>query len=97
MNAKSVADEILHEREVQIGRWGNEADDARSLEHWGNILGAYVGRVQTAIQSRCEKPTDEASLRYTEVEDGVMRQDAIKVATICMAFVETLDRKNKSE
>ncbi len=91
-----VCAEIEHERMVQRGRWGNDFDDTLTDAWWGNMLGAYVGRVNQAIFSRGEKPTEEAALRYPEIDDVRMRADLIKVAAIAVCYVETIDRrKNK--
>lgn len=87
--------EVAHERMVQRGRWGNDFDDTLSDSWWGNMLGAYLGRVQSAIFTRGEKPTEEAALRYIPVEDEAMRADLIKVAAIAVCYVETIDRRKE--
>ena len=91
-----VCAEVAHERMVQRGRWGNDFDDKLSDAWWGNMLGAYLGRVQSAIFTRGEKPTEEAALRYIEIEDDAMRADLIKVAAIAVCYVETIDRRKNT-
>jgi hypothetical protein len=88
-----IIDEIAHERAVQRGRWGDEFDDANSDAWWGNMLGAYLGRVQSEVFTRGEKPTEEAALRYVSEGDEILRQSLVKVATIAVAYVEALDRR----
>jgi hypothetical protein len=90
---QEVLDDVAMERSLQRGRWGDEFDDKLSDAWWGNMLGTYLGRVQAAIFSRGEKPTEEASLRYIPVEDSAMRADLIKVAAIAVCYVEVIDRR----
>lgn len=89
----AVLTEVAHERSVQRGRWGDEFDDQLSDAWWGNMLGAYLGRVQQAVFTRGEKPTDEAALRYIEIEDDQLRADLIKVAAIAVCYAEVIDRR----
>jgi hypothetical protein len=92
---QKVLDEVANERSLQRGRWGDEFDDGLDDAWWGNMLGAYIGRVQSAIFTRGEKPTDEAALRYMEIDDHRMRMDLIKVAAIAVSYAEVIDRRNK--
>lgn len=94
---QKVLDEIKDERRLQRSRWGDSFDDKLEDAWWGNMLGAYIGRVQQAIFTRGEKPTEEAALRYIEIEDVPMRADLIKVATIAVCYAEVIDRRRQSD
>lgn len=89
----TAMDEIAQERKLQHGRWGNDHDDNQPDTTWATMLGAYVGKALFSVWTRWPKPTEEAQLRYIPEPDEMLRSHLIKVATICVAWVETIDRR----
>lgn len=77
------------ERVQQRKRWGDAHDDLFFPPEWGNILLRYAGRVGEALE-RCDsadalEDTGESILLDLELA-------AIKVAAVCFAISEAVDR-----
>lgn len=93
---EDVVSEVVHERVVQRGRFGNPHDDTHSRDTWGTILGAYVGHVhETVRQMGNITPSEEARLRAVD-DYGLtltLRGQLVKVAATAVAWIEAIDRR----
>lgn len=85
MTYPSVVNELLRERNEQDERWG-EQNHAPAV--WVNILGEEFGELCQAVL--------EADLfdngRRDEFSLADIREEAIQVAAVALAMVESLDR-----
>ena len=95
-NLMKVFKDVARERELQKGRWGNEHDDGHSGHEWANIMGAYMGRINTELLGMTPPPTDEAAVRWQEFDKDALRVHLIKLITTGAAWVETLDRHREA-
>lgn len=85
----AFADEVADEREYQRTTWGDDHDDAHEPPEWGLLVLRYAGRVGESL---------EQCLAGAFEDDDVdvianVRIGAIKLASVCNALVDRLDRE----
>jgi len=83
----SVYDEIKKERDYQEERWGHDLDDSRNTP-W--MWAAYIGQYATRWMVGSFAP-----LKREVTND--FRTCMIKVATLAIAAVESLDRQREKD
>ena len=88
---------INRERQIQLGRWGNEHDDSHSAHEWANVMGAYMGRINTELLGLKPPPTDEAALRALEFDETALRMHIVKLVTTGVAWIEAIDRRSERQ
>ena len=77
--------DIKAERRYQEVKWGEQNHDPMV---WGAILGEEVGELAQAMLAEMFGGEDHSS------HSGPMRQEAIQVAAVAVAFIEYLDRRD---
>lgn len=79
----NIYDEIAAERNYQVEKWGNEADDTVNTPWmWCCYIASYSTRWMNG----------SFMLRTSTVDN--FRAAMIKTAAICVAAVESIDRQN---
>lgn len=84
---KTIWDEILEEREYQTKKWGVEADDTLNTP-W--MWAAYIGQYATKWMAGTFLP-----LKGSVVDH--FRECMIKVASLAVAAVESIDRQRAAD
>lgn len=83
MTREEFLDSVCKEREYQVARWGNEADDtANEPNDWVS----YINHYSTSWFPGGFVP-------YTETTVEAFQRAMIKVAAIATAAVESMDRQ----
>lgn len=82
----NILNEIQAEREYQVSRWGNEADDTKNNP---NDFTTYIAHHSTRWFPGGFRP-------YTEPQIAEYRKAMIKTAALAVAAVESLDRQIKT-
>lgn len=79
----SALDEVRYERQMQDQEWGTDHDDGLAPTVWAALLATHVGHFADAVTNTgdYEEPS------FTQ------RREAVKVAAIAVAFIESLDRR----
>lgn len=78
-----ILDEIRNERDYQSKKWGNDADDTKNTPfHWVSYIARYATNWMAGTWAPFPRSTTDA-----------FRIAMIKVATIAVAAVESLDRQ----
>ncbi len=83
MRNYNIYDAIRQEREYQVNKWGNEADDTLNTPNdWVSYIARFAtGRLPEGFTPYDTKTVDE------------FRTSMIKVATLAVAAVESIDRQ----
>lgn len=82
-----ILEEIKAEREYQVGKWGTKVDDADNTP-W--MWAAYIGQYATRWMVGTFLP-----LKRHVTDD--FRTCMIKVATLALAAVESIDRQREND
>lgn len=82
----NIYDEIKQEREYQEAKWGNDLDDNKNTP-W--MWAAYIGQYATRWMVGSFLPLK------TSVTDE-FRKCMIKVATLAIAAIESIDRQREN-
>lgn len=86
MSRETILNEINKEREYQVQKWGNDADDTKnSFNDWVSYISRYA---TTWFPGGFPPYSDEAKVNF--------RRSMIKTAAIAVAAVESFDRKENS-
>lgn len=80
---ESILDEIKTEREYQVTRWGNAADDTKNTP---NDFVTYISHHATRWFNGGFAP-------YGKTAMDIYRKQMIKTATLAIAAIESLDRQ----
>lgn len=86
MSRESIIQEIFAERDHQIAKWGNTADDTKNRP---NDWAAYIAHHST-------RWFDGTFAPYRSPTVVAFRKEMIKVATLAMAAIESLDRQTEN-
>lgn len=85
MERQDILKEICVEREYQEKRWGNIADDTKNEP---NDWAAYIAHHATRWFNGGFSPYDKQTV-------GQFRKQMVKVATLAVAAIESLDRQTR--
>lgn len=83
MDRQAILKEISDERERQIKRWGNDTDDTKNEP---NDWVAYIAHHSTRWFNGGFAPYDAATV-------ATFRKQMMKVATLAVSAIESLDRQ----
>ena len=85
--ADQVYRDIKAERERQFTKWGQQNHEPMV---WGAILGEEVGELAQAMLADTFGSKDHSS------HSASMREEAVQIAAVAVAFIQHLDRKTTS-
>lgn len=80
---RQAIDEILKEREYQMGRWDTEHDKKHSKEEWLTILVVWIGKAAHYVFPYAAVADRESKVGF--------RKRLIQVAAICLAALEAME------
>ena len=83
---RTAINEIIHERNFQMARWGTDHDKAHTLQDWSVILTVWLGKAT----SHAPPYTDQ---RDATKDIQAFRKRLVQLAAICVAAIEALDSK----
>lgn len=86
MSRAGIFAEIEAERAYQQERWGNEFDDTHTPSDWWTFVSLYFAKSLPHWKNKYEG----------EVDYRHLRKGLVKVATIVVAWIESIDRKEES-
>lgn len=83
----NIFEEIRRERQHQVERWGNDVDDSVNTP-W--MWASYIAQYATSWMRGTFAPIDRT------VTDA-FRQSMVKVATLAVAAIESIDRQRNKQ
>lgn len=105
----NVCAEVMHERERQHAKWGEQNHPSISREFTDYVTRMTRFPIELEARRECNRMTNEGRVTYAHialeefaevifaVDEKHRKGELIQLAAVCVAWVEAIDRKEKQK